>query len=99
MCYKLVLKIQLTYRVLAGLVDWVRGVGVTLLHALVGGVVGVRVRGGVSRVGQGGQRGEGRGWGCLVTPLRQSQVLQLTQHVVEAGVEVVRQSDGQRGEV
>ena len=88
-----------THRVLARLVDGVGGVRVALLSPVLGRVVGVCVGRGLPGVREGWQRRQGwRGRG-LVTPLSQPQVLQLPQHVVEAGVEVVRQPDRQGGQV
>ena len=66
---------------------------------MLGRVVGVGVGRGLPGVREGWEGRQGRRRRGLVTPLRQPQVLQLPQHVVEAGVEVVRQPDRQGGEV
>ena len=62
-----------------------------------GGIVGVGVRGLLSRQGRQGRQGRRRR--SLVAPLSQPEVLQLAEDVVEAGVEVVREPDGQGGQV
>ena len=61
------------------------------------GIVGIGVGGLLS--GQGREGRQGRRRGRLVTPLSQPQVLQLPEDIVEAGVEVVREPHGQRGQV
>ena len=101
----------MSHRVLAGVVDGLRGVRVALpgpvlseLARLAGEVlanVGVCVRRGRGRPGagrgrQGRERGRGRG---LVAPLGEAEVLQLPQHVREVGLEVLGQRGRQRGEV
>ena len=102
----------LSHRVLAGVVDGLRGVRVALpgpvlsklseLSRLAGEVlanVGVcvwRGRPGAGRGRQGRERGRGRG---LVAPLGEAEVLQLPQHVGEVGLEVLGQRGRQRGEV
>ena len=65
----------------------------------MGREVGVGVRGGLSAVREGREGRQGGRRRGLVTPLSKSQVLQLSQDIVEAGVEVVRQADCQGGQV
>lgn len=104
----------LSHRVLAGVVDGLRGVRVALpgpvlsklseLSRLAGEVlanVGVCVWRGRGRPGAGrGRQGRERGRGRgLVAPLGEAEVLQLPQHVREVGLEVLGQRGRQRGEV